>query len=62
MSIRWMMVALGLFCQVAFGQGLISVPTGDVLEQGTLSMDAELDTGNRWRSPENLVLATWRYG
>ncbi|MFA0732239.1 MAG: hypothetical protein LKKZDAJK_002968 [Candidatus Fervidibacter sp.] len=62
MSMRWMMVALGLFCQVAFGQGLISVPTGDVLEQGTLSVDAELDTGNRWRSPENLVLTTWRYG
>ena len=62
MILRWWLIALGLFCKNAFSQGLISVPTGDVIEQGTLSVDAELDTGNRWRSSEYLALTTWRLG
>ncbi len=39
---RWLLIAVGRFCQSPFGQELISVLTGDGLEQGTLSVDAEL--------------------
>ena len=43
-------------------QGLFSVPSGDTLQQGTLSEDLELDSGPQLRSPKTLNILAVRYG